>query len=77
MKKIFLVLIAAAFVASGSGLLMAQSTGQTKIPKSITKPNKPSSPKNELKSGKGNIQQDQPTPCVEKGCQLGTPQVVR
>ncbi len=58
MKPIFVVLIAAAFVANGSGLLMAQSssTGATKRnPNSeteiiITSPNKPKLPMSKLKA---------------------------
>jgi hypothetical protein len=98
MKKVFLVLIAAAFVASGSGLLMAQSTStgaKKKAPNSeteiiITSPNAPkgdakgskpddkwktrsSPPKNDVKS----VPKPPSQPCIEKGCQLGTPQVVR
>lgn len=66
MKKVFLVLLAAAFVASGSGLLIAQSssTGATKkAPNSeteiiITSPNKPSAPKTDVKGGKSGDKSD-------------------
>jgi hypothetical protein len=72
MKKFFLVLIAAGFVASGSGLSIAQ-TSEAKPSSGSSGKTRSSPPKNDVKS----IPKPPPQPCIEKGCQLGTPQVVR
>jgi hypothetical protein len=81
MKKIFLVLIAAAFVASESGLLMAQSGKPSTTEEVLTellRTNRSHQPKKTTTETPRGQTQSQPTqPCVEKGCQLGTPQVVR
>jgi hypothetical protein len=68
MKRIFLVLLAAAFVVSGSGVLMAAT-----VSVQLAGKKQPSPPKNDVKSAP----KPDSKPCVDKGCQLGTPQVVR
>lgn len=79
MKRVFLVLIAAAFVAGGSGSLMAadKPTAEEVLTELLRHTNRSSPKKTTTETPKTQTQSPQPTPCVEKGCQLGTPQVVR
>jgi hypothetical protein len=81
MKKIFLVLIAAAFVTGGSGLSAAQSSS-TKGTQSSTGQGTPQ--EKQLRPGQYTARgaakpSDAKPPCVDvqKGCQLGAPQVSR
>jgi hypothetical protein len=80
MKNVFLVLIAAAFVASGPGLLMAAGSGKPTAEEVLTellRTNRSSPKKTTTETPRTKTQSPQPKPCVEKGCQLGTPEVVR
>jgi hypothetical protein len=80
MRRVFLTLIAAAFVVSGSSSLMAQKSGKATAEEVLTellRSNRSSPKKTTTETPRTRTQSQPAKPCVEKGCQLGTPQVNR